>query len=203
VQIEKQVSFRGSVQPFSNTYYYDAAVALDPPESAVGYVNDLLDDLIPLDRGIHGNTVTYTMARAWSQIGTKEQNQMIVQRPLSGTGTINSSLANLDPERAWLVQFRAGVDSRGRAVYLRKWLHLNIATLGGTNIGSAELAQTSQLPTAHKTAIEAWGESIKTLTPGAGPNAVLKAKSGRGITGATKAHPWLEHHQLGDQWRGT
>jgi hypothetical protein len=198
VNIEKTVSFRGATQPFGNTYYYEAAV----PAENTAYLNDLLDDLIAIERAAHSTIVTFVKARLWSQLGSPSQNNMLIQRSLSGTGTAASPVTGQDRERAFLVRLRAGVDTRGRPVYLRKWFHLEVGSIGGASISGAQLDQTAQLTTAQQNAVIALMDSVKTLNPGAGPDAVLKAKNGRGFDGSTIAHPWLEHRQLGDIWRG-
>jgi hypothetical protein len=205
VQVEKTTSFRGSAQPFSNTYYYEAAVTNAPANSptVIGYANDLLDDVVSWERGIHGTNVTFVMARCWSQIGPKEQNEMIVQRSLSGAGTGAAPSTAADKERAFLIRFRAGNDSRGRPVYLRKWLHLDIGVIASEGITNTQLVQTAQLTAGQRAQLVTWGDQIKQVTPGAGPPANLVSKNGRPIDGATIAHPYYEHHQLGDAWRGT
>jgi hypothetical protein len=205
VQIEKSTSFRGAAQPFSNTYYYEAATANSPANNAsvIGYANALLDAIIPIERGAHSPNVTFVAARCWSQIGTPAQNEMIVQRSLSGAGTGGGASTAMDKERAFLVRFRAGVDSKGRPVYLRKWFHLDVGVLGGAGITNAQLVQTEQLTTAQRSALETIANNLKTVTPASGPVANLVAKGGRPIDGGTTAHPYLEHHQLGDAWRGT
>ena len=203
VQIEKATSFRGASQPFSNTYYYEAATANSPADNAsvIQYANDLLDDVVALERAAFSTSVTFVMARCWSQIGTQAQNEMIVQRTLTGTGSVASTSANMDRERAFLVRVRAGVDVKGRPVYLRKWFHLLVNVIGGGTISAAQLAQTAQLSGAQTTAIESLMQSLLAVTPGAGPQAVLVAKNGRQVSGGVKAHPWIEHRQLGDVWR--
>lgn len=200
VQIEKSTSFRGAAQPFSNTYYYEAPV---PAQGSEGYLNDLIDDILAVERPLHATSVNFIFARAWSQIGTKEQNEMKVQRALTGTGS-NSSLAHatMDKERAFLVRFRAGNDSRGRPVYLRKWWHLLAEAYGGATVPNSVLQNTAELSTNVRSFLEAEANKLKVVTPGAGPNAELVAKSGRTISGSTLAHRFLEHHQLGDAWRG-
>jgi hypothetical protein len=205
VQIEKSTSYRGATQPFSNTYYYEAAVANTPADNlgVIAYANDLLDDVIALERAAFSTDVAFVLARCWSQIGTQSQNEMIVQRSLTGNGSVASTSGSMDRERAFLVRLRAGVDSRGRPVYLRKYFHLLVGTIGGVAISTAMLAQTAQLAAAQRTAIESLMDSLKQVTPGAGPNANLVSKNGRAITGGTTAHPYLEHRQLGDAWRGT
>lgn len=196
INIEKSIAFRGGVQHFGNTYYYEGPI----PNTANLSLEGLVDQLVVLEKAQHGNNITFTRGRLWSADGTKAENQMIVDKPLTGTGAVAINV-NMDRERAFLIQFRAGVDSRGRPVYLRKWFHLLASTLGGVAISSDMLSQNSGLATAQKTALENFGNSFKQLIQDGTPMNLV-AKSGRQITGATTAHPFLEHHQLGEEWRG-
>jgi hypothetical protein len=173
-----------------------------PAGGSEGYLNDLIDDILAVERPLHASNVNFVAARAWSQIGTKEQNEMKVQRQLSGTGTASGiPNAAMDKERAFLVRFRAGSDTKGRPVYLRKWWHLGVELVGGQSVLNTNLANTAELSQALRNALQTEADKLKTVVPGAGPNAVLVAKSGRQIDGPTVAHRFLEHHQLGDEWR--
>ena len=196
--ITKSVAFRGGVQHFGNTYYYSGPI----PNVATGELDDLVNAVVAIEKAAHGNNVQFVRARLWSSDGTANQNQMIIDKALTGTGAqaINT---NMDRERAFLIQFRAGVDSRGRPVYLRKWFHLLASAYGGSTLTADHLSQNSQLPQATRDALVALGNSLKTVSSGTmGSPMTLQAKSGRNIDGATIAHKWLEHRQFGEEWRG-
>lgn len=196
VSIEKATSFRGVSQPFSNTYYYDT-----PLPVTVAVANSLIDHIVSLEKPMHTSNVDFKFARCWTAGGTKAENEMITQKALSGVGT-NASIVNnfMDKERAFLVRFRAGNDSRGRPVYLRKWWHLYLDTFGGASVTNTMLANTAGIAAGHATQLETWGNQFKSITA-LPQNFDLVSDKGRQISGATKAHPYLEHHQLGDQWR--
>jgi hypothetical protein len=123
------------------------------------------------------------------------------QKNLSGTGA-RSTIAALDKERAFLFRIRAGVDSRGNPVYLRKWYHACGNFVTTVTITDAMLANTAGFSTGDRTnlvgAMNAIGDGN-----GAPLQPALCAKGGRGISGGAtwSAHQYLEHHQLGDQWR--
>jgi hypothetical protein len=195
--ITKSVLFRGKAQEFSNTYYYETS-GIVSEGSAIA----LLDALIPLERAIHSSDVSFVSARCWSAGGTKAENQMLTQRTLTGGGTGVASPAAMDKERAFLIRFRAGVDSKGRPVYLRKWFHLEVGVLNGTSISNGVLANTEQLSSAHRSYLVTEGNKFKDVLTGTAQNWSLVSEKGRPIDGATVAHPYLEHHQLGDMWRG-
>jgi hypothetical protein len=197
VNILKRVAFRGGTQHFGNTYYYDDPLGTP----GLSTLEALVDDIVAKEKNNHSSAVTFVRGRLWSQIGTPSQNNMLVDKALSGTGS-RSTVAGLDRERAFLVRFRAGVDSLGRPVYLRKWLHV-CGAISGTSISTGALEQTSELTTTERTAVEAFGDSIKSITVGAPAHTFnLISKGGRPIDGATNAHRFLEHHQLGEEWRG-
>jgi len=197
VSVTKSTSFRGVAQEFSNTYYYEFT---GTPNQTLG--DELISLLVNFEKSIHAPSVTFVRAWAWSAGGTKAENNMLSQNSLSGAGTNGGSGGN-DKERAFLVRFRAGTDSRGRPVYLRKWWHLDVSLLAGASLPTGVIAQTAQLSTAQRTQLETWGQSIKTLNPTSlgGGACTLVSDKGRNITGATVAHPYYEHHQLGDMWR--
>jgi len=199
VSITKSCSFRGAAQEFSNTYYYEFGTA------ATATIGDQLIDLIvALEKPMHSPAITFVRARAWSAGGTAAENNTLATKNLSGAGTGPAELTTMDRERAFLVRFRAGSDSRGRPVYLRKWWHLMIGAVGGSSISVGQLANTATLDTTQRNQLVSWADSFKQLAPaalgGVGP-ATLVSDKGRNISGATTAHQYLEHHQLGDMWR--
>lgn len=198
VNILKRTAFRGGVQSFGNTYYFETGVAGTP---GVTQLTALVDDIVAKEKAKHATTVNFIRGRLWSQIGTPAQNQMLVDKALSGAGT-QSADASVDRERAYLVRFRAGVDSLGRPVYLRKWFHLECRIVGGS-IPAQEVANVTEVSASDRTAVEALGDSLKSITVGTpAVTYQLVSKNGREIDGATQAHRFLEHHQFGEEWRG-
>jgi len=197
ISITKSVAFRDSVQEFSNVYYYENGGAL--PNSAGAA--DLIDEVTALEKGRHSSLVTFVRGRCWSQVGSPGSNEMIHQKALVGTG---GSIADssIDKERAFLVRWRAGNDSRGNPVYLRKWYHCcgQFGTASG-GIAVSVIAQTTGFSQAVRDAILASANALLTLVS-AGGNWSLVAKNGRTRSGTgDAAHKYLEHHQLGDMWR--
>lgn len=161
----------------------------------------LLDVLVAKEKVFHGSEVTFTRGRVWSAGGTKEQNNMIFQKLLNGTGSMGTASVSGDKERAILVRFRAGVDSKGRPVYLRKWWHLQVNAINSEAIAAGAWANISQLSSTQRAYMVARANEFKDVTANAVSYALV-AESGRAITGDTICHPFLEHHQLGDMWRG-
>jgi hypothetical protein len=196
LNVLKRFTYRGGVQHFGNTYYYETPIAAGDTAA----LNALADEVVAKEKAMFSTAVTFVQARLWSAGGGPASNNMIVDKALTGTGAAGANTF-MPREMAFLVRFRAGNDSRGRPVYLRKWWHLDIAALAGTGITNPELQNTAELAAAKRTALETFADSIKTLSP-SGQTATLVAKSGRQIDGATTAHRFLEHRQLGDEWRG-
>jgi len=198
ISITKSVAYRDSVQEFSNVYYYENGGAL--PSSAGA--SDLIDEVTALEKGRHATTVTFVRGRCWSQVGSPGANEMIHQKALTGTGSSTAD-ATMDRERAFLIRWRAGNDSRGNAVYLRKWYHSCGAFAGASgSIGTAILSQTSGFAQATRDSILASANALLSLVQGGGGWSLV-GKNGRTRSGTgDQAHKYLEHHQLGDMWRG-
>lgn len=194
--IEKTTSFRGVAQPFGNTYYYQMDATLTQANAI-----ECLDSLVAKERPLFASSVTFVKGRAWTAGGTKQENNMIAQKAYSSVGTAGGGGTTLDKERAILVRFRAGNDSRGNPVYLRKWWHVDLQVINATTLSNGVLQNTEQLPTGVRTFLETQANGFKTLS-GPGFNGDLRSEKNRPIDGPTTAHPYYEHHQLGDQWRG-
>ena len=126
---------------------------------------------------------------------------MLEQKPLGGTGS-SSVFAGMDKERAYLFRWPAGNDSRGNPVFLRKWYHScgNFASVGSSSSINENVTGFTQ---AQRDTAAALVQDAATLSA-AGGGWFLCAKSGRDLSAGTlpQMHKYLEHHQLGDQWRG-
>lgn len=199
VSIEKAVGFRGGVQPVTNVYYYAAPI----PHTDAFTWEGLVDQLREIEWNIHASSVSFVRGRLWRADGTIAENTMIVDKPLTGAGG-QLDHGVMDRERAVLIQIPAGTDIKGRPVYLKKWYHLCSTNIGGVAVSNGALANTEQLTTVQRDAMAAVGEDIKSIGLGldGATEATLTSKTNRALTGPAKCHPYLEHHQLGDAWRG-
>lgn len=201
--VEKTTSFRGFQQPFANIYYYEVA-GLSAGD--VTGIEDILDHLVTKEKTIHSIAVNFVRGRAWNTgSGSQAGNQMRVDKSLSGTGAL-SDLTTQDRERAILLRVPAGSNSRGKPVYLRKWYHTCANPPGQTFAGGVQ-ANTASLGATIKGVYTTYMNSLLSFsdvdTAGAATFGVanLVSQSGRTTTGNSQCHDWLEHHQLGDQWR--
>ena len=197
VSIEKSTLFRGVQQPFANVYYYDLPT-VDPDDSTL--LTALVDDIVVIEKQFHATVVNFVRGRMWNTgSGSQEGNRMRVDKPLTGAGAL-AELSSMDKERAYLVQWPAGFNVKGRPVKLRKWYH-TCANPPGQSIALSALQNTAELTSAQRVAIQNFAEAIATPNPGGNMLGELCAKSGRKTTGPPAVHRYLEHHQLGDQWR--
>jgi hypothetical protein len=189
--ITKRVTFRDSTQEFSNVYHYKTTDRINATEGEAR-----VNELVAFEKTIHSTEVTFVRGRAWNAGGTNQENDMVYQAPLSGTGTA-APVATLDRERAFLFRWPAGLDSRGKPVYLRKYYHA-CGTLGGAALSDAILKGTGGFSQATRDSIASLVNDIRFIGVS---TYQLCAESGRDSQGAAEAHKYLEHHQLGDQWR--
>jgi hypothetical protein len=196
ISITKSTAFRNSTQEFSNVYYYEMLNLPNESEATA-----MIDNLTALEKTFHGTGVTFVRGRCWSQQGSPGSNNMISQKNLTGTGA-RLAVASLDKERAFLFRLRAGSDGRGNPVYLRKWFHACAEFVTGQGVASPTQANTSGFSAGERAAQVA---AMNAIGDANGSNGAPKlcSKGGRLPTvGETwSAHAFLEHRQLGDQWR--
>lgn len=193
VAIIKEVAFRDSVQPFQNVYFYESLGVLGP-----GDASGIVSYLVNRERPLHGTQVLFTGAKVWSASGTPQQNQMIHEETLTGAGTA-SPVSSMDRERAFLIQWPAGFDVRGHPVTLKKWFHA-CGNPTGVSITDGIIANTTGFSAASRTALQGLCSGFR--NPDTLSEAwTLCSRNGRETTGGPVAHPYFEHHQLGDLWR--
>jgi hypothetical protein len=198
LSITKECAFRDSIQPFSNMYFYNNGLGGAPDQTAA---NNILDELVAIEKTFHSIQVEFVFGRIWLQTLTEIGTVMIHQKALTGTG-VTSDSGSLDRERAFLFRRRAGQDSRGQPVYLRKWYHSCGQFPGSGALSANQLANQAGFTQAVRDAMAANVNDISGLASGGGGWEIC-SKGGRAPTEANwQAHRYLEHHQLGDQWRG-
>jgi hypothetical protein len=200
ISIVKRVAFRLHTQEFANTYHYGSVLG----EPDVGTASALIDEVTAAEKLFHSSLVSFVFARLWTSGGSISSNHMILEKALTGTGSTTPGTA-VDPERAVLIQWPAGLDSRGRAVYLRKWYHA-LGNFGSVVMTNNLLTQQIAFTSAERTTMANLADANSRI--GTSNEWGLVAESGRtrngGVLSADPpiAHPYFEHHQLGDQWRG-
>lgn len=199
ISITKTTPFRNSTQDFSNVYYYEDALGGLPSAAAA---TTLINELVTFEKTVHATVVTFKVGRLWSQGATPAASDMIQQANLSGGGSLAGD-ASLDRERAFLFKLRAGNDSRGQPVFLRKWYHSCGAFPGvGGSLNTQILANLSGFNQTQRDNMVTNMQTIGAIGGGTEPWK-LCSKTGRSPTAGAGwvCHPFLEHHQLGDMWR--
>jgi hypothetical protein len=192
VTITKDMVFRNKTQEFHNTYYFNLATAVTAPSESI------VDELTTKEKNFHATTVNFKRAQVWTAGGTPAQNQMIFQKTLTGAGS-QSAGGSMDRERAVLIRWKAGFDSRGLQVYLRKWYHSCGNFAGEALTGLPILANTDGLSDQARGNIAAAANGVRNV--GGLETWELCSKTGRSTTHPAEAHRYLEHHQLGEMWR--
>lgn len=196
ISITMETAFRDSVQPFSNVVYYDGLSA----RPSVSQADTLIDELATKLRPMHSTLVSFKRGRLWEQTNDKATTEMVSQKNLSGTGSASAD-ATMDKERALLFRLRAGVDSRGNPVYLRKWFHI-CGQISGQTQTSTITSNATGWSQAQRDAQVAAMNTIGSCGSGGTQGAICSKKGRLPTAGALwEAHKYLEHHQLGDQWR--
>jgi hypothetical protein len=198
ISITKETTFRDSLQEFSNVYYYNGGLTEMPNNAGQ---NNMVDEIVTAEKTWHASDVNFKFARMWLQTLTEAGTIMLIQKLLTGVGVLSPDV-NIDRERAFLFRWRAGSDDRGNPVYLRKWYHSCAAFPGSGGLHTGLYSNKQGFTDAQRTAMAANVAVISSI--GADPEEWhLCAKSGRDADGDTpNAHKYLEHRQLGDQWRG-
>jgi hypothetical protein len=194
VSSRKSVSFRGTQQPFSNVYYYQGTL----PDATQAQA--ILSRIVVLEKPFHSTDVAFLDGKVWSAGGSPTANQMIFQGVTLGTGTQTVDTA-MDRERAVLHRVKCGTDVRGRPVYLRKWFHSCGSSAGVSFAGTGILQNTGQISAANRTTLQTAFNDFLTLVVNT-ISYTLCSPKGVNNQGGVQCHAYLEHHQLGDAWRG-
>jgi hypothetical protein len=188
VAITKQMTWRGNPQEFSNVYHYQIANG-----SAQTIDDALIDRLVAIEKSIHGNGVTFKLARSWGPAENPPATNFTRRiKDLTGTGSLTSS-GTIYFETAVLLQWPLGrYGSKNRPQKLRKWYHCQHAhsldTTGGSVSGAPAAALTTALGNLNPITFTAEG------APFTYP---MTSKTGHEPIGAGSVYPFLEHRQLG------
>lgn len=179
-------------------YYYEMPTLPNQVEA-----DTIIDNLTALEKTFHASGVTFVRGRLWSQVGSPGANEMISQKNLSGLGA-RTDILTLDRERAFLFRLRAGVDSRGNPVYLRKWFHACGQFVASSTVGNPQMANQASFTGAERAAQRDAMRAVSTANGSTNITGIV-SKNGRapGAGNDWEAHAYLEHHQLGDMWRAT
>lgn len=195
ISITMAVTFRGVSQEFSNVFHYTRPI----PSIAGLDFGVIVDEIVGKLKSWHSTDVVFKRAAVWTSDGAPSENEMLLQKNLTGTGSQSPS-STLDRERVILVRWPAGKDRKGRPVYLRSYFHVCGAWPGASTLSPGHMQNTAEIDSASRAKIASDVNALK-VVGGTVDTWTRCAASGRTVEGDAEAHRWLEHHQLGDQWR--
>lgn len=143
--VTKSLSWRGHVEQFSNVWHYDFGVGggITP-----GAMSALADKIVTEEKLVHSSYVTFVSTRVWETGGTAAENETLLIRDESGTGSL-AAVQGIYAECAVLVQWYTGRHSTtGRRIYLRKFIHPQYlpSSVSGVERGSAPLGSAQKAP---------------------------------------------------------
>lgn len=191
VSITKTIPWRGVEQPFSNVYHYRTDIGEAFQD------DDVIAAVVAAEKAVMGGNITFRTARTWGDVlaGPVESVTRVL-KDLTGSGSQPSD-PSIFPEMAVLVTWElVRADVRGRKKYLRKWIHPGRSAGFNTN-GSSEAT------VATRDAFRvAYADKVTVVAGNAGAQ-VYELCSPRGEVPlkAPVVYRYMEHRQLGDQWR--
>lgn len=161
IAINKDVSWKGNRELFSNVYHGDTgALGSVTP----GDVSAIVDKLVQEEKLVHASHITFKTARVWETGGTPAENETILIKDLTGNGTMASG-GGLWPELCGVVNFDTGRNTTtGRKIYLRKYIRLGAFPTSGD---PAAIGQ-GTLPTTTKNLLKTYGDNVKSFSVLAG-----------------------------------
>lgn len=194
--IEKEVSFKGRLERFSNVYCYDTAADTEAE------LREVCAEIISLERPLFRNIVSFVYQRVYTDQsllglagGTMYISEEIPGRPL---GTMASGFHTY-PECAVTVRWplakrdiQFGPGQKRITPYLRKWLH--VCTVGSNTGDSVEAALgRGQLSTSYREAVAAYANGVLDAIHG---SLLVSPATGEPPVGPPVVNPYLEHRQF-------
>ena len=172
VSIEKQTTFHGKNEEFSNVYFYEG------PAFQAGDENykRLCDRLVAAEKLVHGNEVTFLRARIWSSGASALENVTLGLFDYTGAGTL-AVTELIHAEEDVLVEWEcARSNILGRKVYLRKYLRPQGLPVGSNaSMGRGKLALASGVMTPFKT----YADTVQAPSDATMPQFSLVSPTGR------------------------
>ena len=155
VSVTKSRGWRGATEKWSNVYHYSLATNLDST-----LATDLVDQIATAEKLCHSSDIVFEDGRVWSVGGTPAQNETVVIRDLSGTGSAGAG-GTMNVEAAVVARCDTNRNtSTGRRIYLRKYYHTCIVPSGTNNM----YASIEALGTTQKALVKTCMESLRELT---------------------------------------
>lgn len=199
--VTKSVEWRGGTQPFSNVYHYVTQAGEPFDDDAA------IDEVVAAERLVHTTDVTFQTARTWGPtsdtagggaiqpLNPASESVTRVIRDLTGTGS-RAFDADCYKELAFLCVWPLGrYGTRNRPQYLRKWVH----TMSIAGLTDGQKAGSDVIDPAGFAVITDYIADVRNVGPVEGYG--LSTAAGREPISPGVMYDYLEHHQLGDQWR--
>jgi hypothetical protein len=190
VSVEKESTFQGRTERWSNVYCYEM------PTVTVAAHEAIQDAVLAAERPVHGPNVTFKRTRVFTTEGlnTGDDGIMysIMERNAAGTGT-NSGSGSMYKEAACLVKWplprkTLPLGGLGRQRSLKKWIHpcsiLAFTALEAT--GEQALTTTAKAP------FVTYAAAVRTPTGGS----LVSPADGAEPSDTAIVHPYLEHRQF-------
>jgi hypothetical protein len=189
--IDKDVSFRGGKERYSNVYTYDTGTGV----LLAGQAETILDQLVAAERLVHAPAVTFKQGRAWGPLGDPATSETILLKDYSGPGTFPSS-GLIYRESCVVVAWECARNSAtGKKVYLRKYLRCAALDSGD------QLEMTGQAPLGEGTiaAFKTYADKVDVLRNSGGFEInLLRSPSGNPIRDENNGRvlPYLHSRQF-------
>jgi hypothetical protein len=190
VSITKTTAWRGGQQAFSNVYHY-----LDSVLDANRY-EQLVTEIVLKEKVIHSSIVNFVGARVWEASGTPAENETLLIKDLTGTGSATSDM-QMYRELAYLISWELERrDNRGRKKYLRKWIHAESGFTTSTD--PAHFDGYTPLPISARDPLKVYADAVDAITI-LGASFELCSPKGEKPMAANngKVYDVLEHRQFG------
>lgn len=195
VTTPKRCAYRGSVEGFSNVYIYRLLTSAISEEVAQA----LADEVIENERALHGPSVQHVACNISTPLYLNSDVTAFYQFPYDSA--LPGSAPTMDPERAIFIQWPAGRNVKNRPVTLRKWYHPCDVNIEQVTFTSGMQAQQSQITSTLRGILATVAQNLAQIGPGPADFIELVSPTNRERTGPAVCYPWLEHHELGEQWR--
>lgn len=141
VTLIKRFTYRGQPEDYSNTYWLTMA----PPSDATAW-RTLVDALVTQEKTLYQSAVTIVKAYGYNDdTGHKSGDEGDVaaavygvdftvapETPIAGTGSFSSVNALPGDDAVWVRWKTTRLNSKGKAIYLRKYIHPAYAATGGS-----------------------------------------------------------------------
>lgn len=190
VAVEKEATFQGRTERWSNVYCYDMAdVSISAQEA-------LQDAVVAAERPVHATSVTFKRTRLFTteglNLGDSGIMYSIMERNTpgtmgaTGTGSFYKECAVLIK---WpLPRMVKALGGLGRQRSLKKWIHMG----GGGPLSASEMTGEVALGSTAKAPFLTYAAAVRT------PNGAKLVSPADGAEPSDTAivHPWLEHRQF-------